>query len=444
MAIDLISVPTATWEVADITGDVLPDDDRTTDRLKAYLANNAVVNVADWYLASDGANYDAAFTRALAARNAKGPGTFLVPEGTFPTAATIEIDLPTGSHLDWRGIVESSVTGTDVAVRIGSTVTTRFSYSMSGGIHVVRSAIDALGGSVGVEIRNVVKSTFHVRTISGFTYGLRCNGTHANGGCTYNRFMLDELNDNTVNCHLTASGVGFTNENNFFGGSWGHSSSFPAGVATKNLQVDNHTNPLNNNRFYSPSWEDNSTLAMAADIDGQFTLIVHPRLENPALGTAYLIHFGTHSQECRIIGGGAGLNLSDIDDDGTANSYETRDGIVYRSFVAGTDDPIMQVQSVVSGQARCYVALDSSAVARWWVTGDGKMFSNQHGYFQTGIRWTTSDGSNTDRGLYTGTGSPQGVLSANPGSLYVNLSGGASTTLYVKESGGGNTGWVAK
>jgi hypothetical protein len=92
MAIDLISVPTATWEVADITGDVLPDDDRTTDRLKAYLANNAVVNVADWYLASDGANYDAAFTRALAARNAKGPGTFLVPEGTFPTAATIEID----------------------------------------------------------------------------------------------------------------------------------------------------------------------------------------------------------------------------------------------------------------------------------------------------------------------------------------------------------------
>lgn len=30
------------------------------------------------------------------------------------------------------------------------------------------------------------------------------------------------------------------------------------------------------------------------------------------------------------------------------------------------------------------------------------------------------------------------------GSTYHNLDGGAGTTLYVKESGPGNTGWVAK
>jgi hypothetical protein len=29
-------------------------------------------------------------------------------------------------------------------------------------------------------------------------------------------------------------------------------------------------------------------------------------------------------------------------------------------------------------------------------------------------------------------------------SLYVDVSGGAGATLYVKESGTGNTGWVAK
>lgn len=40
--------------------------------------------------------------------------------------------------------------------------------------------------------------------------------------------------------------------------------------------------------------------------------------------------------------------------------------------------------------------------------------------------------------------SPEGVLTAPPGSLYTNTVGGASTTLYVKESGTGNTGWVAK
>jgi hypothetical protein len=421
----------------------IPGQGRQVDSLSAYLANNARFAIADYYLADDGGTMDSAIARAVAALNTAGGGTLVIGPGDHATAARIDMDLPTGSVIQWEGRIVSSVTA-DSAVRIGSTVTTRFSYSVIGGIHVVRSALDPSGSSVGVEIRNVVKSMIHVRAVTGFSYGLRCNGTHFNGGCTYNRFLIDELTDNTVNLHLAASGAGFTNENNFFGGSFGHSSAFPSAVPSKNVQIDNHTNPLNNNRFYSPSWEDNSTLAMAADIDGQFTLIVHPRLENPALGTAYLIHFGTHSQECRIIGGGAGLNLSDIDDHGTANSYETRDGIVYRSFVADTDDPIMQVQSVVSGQARCYVALDSSAVARWWVTGDGKMFSNQHGYFQTGIRWTTSDGSNTDRGLYTGVGSPEGVQSANPGSMYMNLSGGANTTLYVKESGGGNVGWVAK
>jgi hypothetical protein len=46
--------------------------------------------------------------------------------------------------------------------------------------------------------------------------------------------------------------------------------------------------------------------------------------------------------------------------------------------------------------------------------------------------------------IITGTGTPSGVVSATPGSLYLNLSGGTSTTLYVKESGSGTSGWVAK
>lgn len=44
-----------------------------------------------------------------------------------------------------------------------------------------------------------------------------------------------------------------------------------------------------------------------------------------------------------------------------------------------------------------------------------------------------------------GVGSPQGVVTANPGSLYLNRSGGANTSLFVKESGSAtNTGWVGK
>lgn len=44
----------------------------------------------------------------------------------------------------------------------------------------------------------------------------------------------------------------------------------------------------------------------------------------------------------------------------------------------------------------------------------------------------------------SGTGSPEGVVTAPIGTLYRNRNGGANTTLYVKQSGTGNVGWVAK
>jgi hypothetical protein len=44
----------------------------------------------------------------------------------------------------------------------------------------------------------------------------------------------------------------------------------------------------------------------------------------------------------------------------------------------------------------------------------------------------------------TGSGSPEGVVTAAIGSLYTRTDGGLLSTLYVKESGAGNTGWVAK
>lgn len=45
--------------------------------------------------------------------------------------------------------------------------------------------------------------------------------------------------------------------------------------------------------------------------------------------------------------------------------------------------------------------------------------------------------------ILTGSGSPEGSNTAAVGSIYLRQNGGASTTLYVKESGSGNTGWKA-
>ncbi len=46
--------------------------------------------------------------------------------------------------------------------------------------------------------------------------------------------------------------------------------------------------------------------------------------------------------------------------------------------------------------------------------------------------------------IMRGTGSPENAVSAPAGTLYVRLDAAANATLYVKESGTGNTGWIAK
>ncbi len=46
--------------------------------------------------------------------------------------------------------------------------------------------------------------------------------------------------------------------------------------------------------------------------------------------------------------------------------------------------------------------------------------------------------------FHVGSGTPNGVVSAPMGHIYINTLGGAGTTLWVKQSGSSNTGWVGK
>lgn len=76
------------------------------------------------------------------------------------------------------------------------------------------------------------------------------------------------------------------------------------------------------------------------------------------------------------------------------------------------------------------------------VEGTGGLFVNS----STGLRM---DGnpimlSEGGPGIYSGAGTPEGAIAAEIGSTYHRNDGGAGTSFYVKESGSGNTGWVAK
>ena len=73
-------------------------------------------------------------------------------------------------------------------------------------------------------------------------------------------------------------------------------------------------------------------------------------------------------------------------------------------------------------------------------SGTGGSYITLKGF---GVKYQDQSGGNiiTNR---AGAGSPEGALAANVGSLYHRTDGGAGTSLYVKESGTGNTGWIAK
>jgi hypothetical protein len=65
-------------------------------------------------------------------------------------------------------------------------------------------------------------------------------------------------------------------------------------------------------------------------------------------------------------------------------------------------------------------------------------------YNVRGLRLTGGNTLSAAPSTLAGYGTPEGAVTATPGSTFQRLNGGAGTGFYVKESGTGNTGWVAK
>lgn len=102
-----------------------------------------------------------------------------------------------------------------------------------------------------------------------------------------------------------------------------------------------------------------------------------------------------------------------------------------------------------SSNHRLTLVLNSANAYRWTNTSYIPMTDNTIALGANGFRWSEVRATNLRPGdgtrpWTTGAGSPEGALVAPVGSLYTRTDGGAGTTLYVKESGTGNTGWVAK
>jgi len=330
-----------------------------------------VVSVSDFGATGDGITDDtAAILAAITYAKTLSSPKLVVGAGVFKTSGTLLFDMPNGSHIEFVGTIVSNVTATS-AVIIGSETGNLRGYHVTG-IKVQRTTNDTAGGSIGVQIRNLVSSFIDVREVMGFQDGVFLFGTQANGGVSYNEIHLGLIHDNKRNVYLSASGAGYCNENTVFCGSLNHSSSYPA-VATVNLEVAHFaTAVLNNNRFFCPSFEDNSALAVAASINGDNNIIFHPRLENPAIQSTYPIRFETNARACALIGNGFSIIQTNIVDLGAETCVQTRSGMRYMSQTpAGAGNAVFAGRSIATSAARIFVTEDTSGNATSFGTGNG-------------------------------------------------------------------------
>ncbi|WP_370372977.1 hypothetical protein [Henriciella pelagia] len=99
----------------------------------------------------------------------------------------------------------------------------------------------------------------------------------------------------------------------------------------------------------------------------------------------------------------------------------------------GAEDGLLQIQTIQAGSTGVRAGLGAGLYMTGASGGDqGAGTVNATAHHVGSVFWSS------------GSGSPESAVTAPVGSLYSRTDGGASTTLYVKESGSGNTGWVAK
>lgn len=143
-------------------------------------------------------------------------------------------------------------------------------------------------------------------------------------------------------------------------------------------------------------------------------------------GTTKCVFFGNASINCTRYG-----FRCDANDNAWINhTIKDCDG-VYGAYVAGSNNEIIDPR--IEGNVSNLVRFNSTA------TGCRvRVFTSS----QVANLPASSYLSVLDRDL-NGTGTPEGVVTAGIGAIFRRLDGGLNTSLYVKQSGSGNTGWYA-
>jgi hypothetical protein len=383
-------------------------------------------------------------TGTVALSTATAPSSGQVLTATSGTAANWQT--PTGSS----GTV-TSVTGTGTVngLTLTGTVTSTGSLTLGGTLSSVDlanqvtvpgSGTELLFRSTSTAVDAVLRSTV---TGSAITLGAAESlGTTPTALLTVRNTTAAAAGAQQVSPSIVLDGQGWKTT--------ATAASQPVRFRQNVLPVQGTTNPSATYRIQSEinnsgTWSDNLTLTSAASI----------MLLGAGNGTGE-VQFGTSTVNIRNFGGAmslygdtvgigsAGVVLGSDDclgwasTTGASGSAMTvglfRDANQVLAQRNGTNAQTFRIYETDSGANDEYLELSAASgtnLIRPQATGTGTASVVRY-HTTTTVFWTS------------GSGTPEGVVTAPVGSLFTRTDGGAATTLYVKESGTGSTGWVAK
>lgn len=135
---------------------------------------------------------------------------------------------------------------------------------------------------------------------------------------------------------------------------------------------------------------------------------------------------------------GNGFFFGATDEDGSIYQNGVQLGIV--SNAPGNEVEIKAQNAADTATNTIFVGEPDSYVGLYYAGVEAIRTTVQNSKYGINI----VSGGTTGVKILCGSATPESAVTANVGSIYLRTNGGSGTTLYVKESGTGNTGWVAK
>ena len=409
------------------------------DKLRQY------VSVQDFGAVGDGVTDDTAAIQAtitFAIGNSATAGNVFFPSGTYKVTSTLTIpNVVNGKGLIYGDGAQIKATHNGVLFDNQSSWVSFRDLTLSGPGKSNASSVGVQGTMYDWYFENV--------GVYDFAIGIRANGgSHlylkcffgGNGKCIWPSVFANIISIDS--CYFSSSDYGLYVPNNFGPGPV----NYVAQVCIYNTAMEVCATSVYsvgiNRLLVENSWFEQETVGSLVLVDTPL-LSINSNYVNFPPAISFTGGFPDASRRAQYLDPYTGETFrnystttqTSVNFDSQAYPNSGLDGISFTGYLAGNS----YTNRILGGDNR--ISIDSQ---NFWPLADMTTylgFTNkrwQDGYIarlhpgDANVLWTS------------GSGSPEGSVTAPVGSLYTNTSGGANTTLHIKESGSGNTGWVAK